>query len=256
MAAVHARYLLIKSKATGVDALVDRILANENPEFQLFSDARQIYNSTLKKSYVESCMLATQSLEEISRLLEIPLDVLTMYRRIFFNVEGFDKLSKLEVVDLSDTPDERGMKMWALSQGLDFIRWRLGKAVSLNPVEGLKEMFTLATYKSKEALFSGNASESSKEAAKWTKLSMDLARLLKAWVMDTDSARKDIELALKTVDPSFGGFDNLEEVTGAAETPTSLEDSFVDTSSEKPSAADTSALLDFEGFEGLNEENK
>jgi len=241
MASVHAKYLLIKNKTTGSDGLVDAILAGNTPEASLYPKAKEIYNSTLKKSYVESCLLASNDLPVISALLEIPVEVLSMYRTLFFNIEGFDKLGRLEVVEDAASPDERSMKMWALSQGLEFVSWRLGKPVALNPVEGLKDMFTLAVYKSKEALFSGNASESSKEATKWTKLSMDLARLLKAWVMDTDSARKDIELALKNVDPSFDGFDSLSGDVGS------------DSDFDKPQIKDSSNLLDdIEGFDSLD----
>lgn len=244
MAAVHARFLLIKNKTTGVDPLVDSILAGDTQETGLYVKAREIYSSETQKMYVESSLIATQNLQEISDLLEIPLDVLSTYRQVFFNIEGFNKLQRLEVINDADSPDERAMKMWALSQGLDFISWRIGKPVSLNPVEGLKEMFTIATYKSKEAIFSANASESSKEATKWTKLSMDLARLLKAWVMDTDSARKDIELALKNVSPDFGSFDSLDPSDGEGEGPFG-----------NASIADTSDAIDsIEGFADLDKE--
>ena len=209
--AIDTRRFYVKSKTAGKDPLADAILAGDTPEAANYVKACVIFDSALKKSYVEACLLASQDLNAISSLLEVPVEVLDIYRKVFFDVTGFDKLSLLELVNESEDLDERGMKLWALSQGLDFISWRLGKPVSINPVEGLKDMFTLSVYKSKEALFSGNASESSKEATKWTKLSMDLARLLKAWVMDTDAARKDIELALQSIDPTFGSFDGLND---------------------------------------------
>ena len=73
----------------------------------------------------------------------------------------------------------------------------------------MQELFTLAVFKSKEALFSGSSTDTGKAAVNWTKLSMDLPRILKAWVSDSDAAREDIELALKTINPDFGGFDSL-----------------------------------------------
>lgn len=212
MARLNARAILIKQRTTGVDPLVDRILSETGEEEMksLYEQAKEISASRLKKRYVESCLIAERDLTKVSDLLEIPSPVLEVYKKIYFNVENFDKLSLLEIVDQASDADERGMKMWALSQGLDFISWRLGKTVDINPVEGLKELFTLSVFKSKEALFSGNTSESSKEATKWTKLSMDLARLLKVWVMDSEAARRDIELALKTIDPEFEGLDSLQ----------------------------------------------
>ena len=208
MAKVHARYILLKNKTTGVDPLVDKILSDQKTAL-LYERARNIYNSKIKKSYVEACLMSTSDLSKIEELIEVPPEVLEMYRDVFFDIVGFDKLSLLEVIEDSDSFDERCMKIWALNQGLDFIAWRLGKVITVNPVEGLQELFTLSTYKSKEALFSNNASESSKAATIWTKLSMDLARLLKSWVSNTDVAKSDIEFALKNINPEFEGFDSL-----------------------------------------------
>lgn len=212
MAQVHARHILVKQKTTGVDPLVDRVLSGKPEDkeaLDLYERSKVIFLSPVKKSYVESCLMTSSNLEAIEGLLEIPIIILQSYRSFFFNIEGYDKLSLMEVIEDSKTDDERGMKIWALSQGLEFVAWRLGKSVNVNPVDGLQELFTLAVFKSKEALFSGNASESSKAAANWTKLSMDLARILKAWVTDNDAAKGDIELALKAANPEFGGFDGL-----------------------------------------------
>lgn len=188
------------------------LLANANsnePCLVNYKKAMVIYDSDVKRGYVEACMIASQDLKPINDLLEIPIEVLDTYRKFFFDVENFDKLSLLEVVDKCKDPSERGTKTWALTQGLEFMAWRLGRPVNINPVEGLKELFTLCMYKSKEALFSGNASDSSKEATKWTKLSLDMARLLKMWVLDGDAARRDIELAIASIDPSFESFDSI-----------------------------------------------
>lgn len=212
MVKVHARYLLVKSKSTGVDPLVDRILSGRPEDADvkaLYEKARDIYLSPIKKSYLEACLLASSDLERIYSLIEIPVPLITLYRDMFFNVVGLDKLSLIEVIESSASPDEQGMKIWALNQGLDFIAWRLGKAVSISPVAGLQDLYTLSVFKSKEALFSGNASEASRNATTWTKLSMDLARLLKAWVTDADAAKSDIEMALRTLDPNFDSFDSL-----------------------------------------------
>jgi hypothetical protein len=210
MSQVHDRYLLIKNKSTGVDPLVDQILSGteeDKPTFLLYQKARQIHFSKVKQVYVESCLLASKDLEKISEIIEIPVDVLSIYRQVFFDVATLDKLSLLELVEGTDDSKERSMKLWAISQGLDFIKWRLGSAVIVNPVDGLQELFTLSVYKSKEALFS---SDSLGEANKWAKLSMELARILKTWVMDNNAARKDIELALQSVIPDFKGFDDLD----------------------------------------------
>lgn len=206
---INAREILIRDRKTGEDALVDEILSSEtSPAAILYAEALKIKRSDTKRGYVEASLLASSDFVEINKILEIPVDILQCYRDIFYNVSTLDKLSKIELIDVQSS-SERLMKTWALSQGLDFIAWRLGHTVNLSPVDGLADLFTTCIFKSKEAMFSGNAAESSKEATKWTKLSMDIARLLKVWVMDSGAAKKDIELALRKVDPDFG---SLEEV--------------------------------------------
>lgn len=231
MDAVHGRYLLIKNKSEGIDPLVDRILkglielslheketeknsdlldSSEDRKLALtYLKARPLYLSDTKRVYIEACLIASKDLKEISEILGISIDILYIYQEVFFNIVEFDKLSLLEHIESCVNEEERTMKIWALSQGLDFIAWRLGKQIQINPVDGLQELFTLAIYKSKEAMFSSNSSDSSKEANKWVKLAMDLARIIKVWVMDSGAARKDIELALESVMPDFKGFSDL-----------------------------------------------
>ncbi|HXP52586.1 MAG TPA: hypothetical protein VN922_21715 [Bacteroidia bacterium] len=211
--AIKDRFNLIRDKKTGVDELVDKILTDGTPEKSLYSKALTFYTSPVRKKYIESCLIATEDISEISRILSIEEEVLEVYSKIFYDVQGLDKLSRLELLEVPDK-EEAMMKTWALSQGLDFIVWRLGGNVQVDPVDGLNELFTLATYKSKEALFTSNSSEASKEAVKWVKTSMDLARLMKAWVLDSDAAKKDIELALREVIPDFGGLDTLGDDLG------------------------------------------
>lgn len=207
----NARALLVKNKKAGVDPLVDTILTEGSAEAELHAQALRIYTSNVKRSYVEACLLGSQDLERISALLEIDITLLEFYRSVFYDVQGLDKLSRLELIDVSDK-NEGLMKLWALNQGLDFIAWRLGANVTINPTDGLQSLFSTCVMKSKEAMFSGNASEESKEAVRWTKMSLDIARMLRSWVMDSDGAKKDIELALRESNPDFEGFADLEDL--------------------------------------------
>lgn len=205
--AADKRALLVKKGVTGADPLVDGVLSGDR---ELFDKATALKVSTTKRPYVEACLLATQDLGEIAALLEIDEEVLQTYADFYYDTQGLDKLSRLELLAVPDK-QEGLLKIWAFSQGLDFIAWRLGHRVNISPVDGLQELFTTCIMKSKEAMFSGNASEESKEATKWVKLSLDLARLLKVWVMDTDAAKADIEMALREVIPDFEGFDSIQD---------------------------------------------
>jgi len=208
---LNSRAVLVRKKQEGQDPLVDEVLSQPDGELATrYKKALELFASKSKRRYVEACILASTDFERISSLLEIPIDVIRTYADFFYDLVGLDKLSKLDLLNVEDR-DESLLKIWAFSQGLDFIAWRLGARVAISPVEGLQELFATCIMKSKEAMFSGNASEESKEATKWVKLSLDLARLLKVWVMDTDAAKADIEMALKQVVPTFDGFDSLDD---------------------------------------------
>lgn len=245
---VDARALLIKNNTLGADPLVDAILSSEDgAEKALYSQALALNKSLLKRRYVEACLLASNDFERIASILELPVELIRMYALIFYDVAELDKLSKLELLNVKDR-DEHMMKLWALSQGLDFIEWRLGKPVSISPIDGLKDLFTTAVFKAKEAMFSGNASDSSKEGVKWAKMSMDIARLLKVWILDTDAAKKDIEMALQEVVPNFGSYADLDRDDAAegqaSETPEG-------DGSEGEGVEDTDKTFNFPSLEDL-----
>lgn len=216
---------LIEKKVTGEDKRVDEILSSpESSLAKIYQETKKINKSKLKKGYVEAALLCEEDLGEISKVLELSIEVLEVYREFFFDVVGADRLSKIEHIEniSEDNKSEMLLKMWALSHGLDFISWRLGHKVSLSPVEGLNDLFSTCIYKSKEAMFNPSSTEASKESAKWAKLSTDIARLLKLWVMDSSAAKKDLEIAIREVVPEFIGIDslnleNLENIEGFGE---------------------------------------
>lgn len=210
---INNRQYLIWKQTKGQDELVDDILNNpEGANGLLFKTVEHYHINKLKRSYIEACLLASDDVDEIAELLEMDKAIIKMYNDIFYDIGKLDRLSKLELLDVKDS-DEAVMKIWALSQGLDFVRWRLGKKVNISPVDGLTDLFNTCLYKSKEAIFNKNDSGASRESTKWVKLSMDIARLLKIWVMDSAGARRDIEIALREVVPDFKTIDDLDGFT-------------------------------------------
>lgn len=205
-----AKFVLVKNKTKKVDKRVDAILANSDPILvDAYSKALTLNSSQLKKGYVEASLLCETDLSKISEVLDVPVPILEVYKEFFFEVEGLDKLSKIEHIETVEDDNEKSLKLWALGQGLNFISWRIGNKVTLSPVTGLEEMYSMCLYKSREAVYSGNYSESSKEAIKWTKLAADVARLLKVWTLDNDAAKADLNIAIREIVPSFRGIDSL-----------------------------------------------
>lgn len=210
---INERQYFIWKETKGKDELVDEILNNpDGPTGEMYKLVKDYHEDKLRRSYIEACLLASQDFDEIATLLEMDKAIIKMYYDIYYTVGGTDRLTKLELLDVKDS-DEAVMKIWALSQGLDFVRWRLGKKVNISPVDGLTDLFNTCLYKSKEAIFNKNDSGASRESTKWVKLSMDIARLLKVWVMDSAGARRDIEIALREVIPDFKSIDDLDGFT-------------------------------------------
>jgi len=204
---LNERDLAVRSKRTGLDPLADTILADENcPEAKMYKKGQELRDSKVRRNYIEACLLASDDFDKIGELLGLDPEFVKFYEYVFYNISILDRLERIELLDGEDD----NLKIWAFTQGLDFISWRLGRKVELSPVEGLKDLFNTCIYKSKEAMFNKNASEASKEATKWVKLSIDIARLLKLWVMDSAAARKDLEVALEKVVPNFGSLDDLD----------------------------------------------
>ena len=210
----NKKYKLFKVGELGHDSRVDEVLSNPDGDLAtLFKKAEAIHLNKLKKGYVEACFICSSDMEKISGILEIPQDILETYREFFFDTLDWDRLSKVEHIEsLPDrSKNEMMLKLWALNHGLDFIAWRLGKSIAISPVEGLQDLFNICMYKSKEAMFNGTASEASKESTKWVKLSTDISRLLKLWVMDSSAAKRDLEIAIRNVVPDFGSIDSIIE---------------------------------------------
>jgi hypothetical protein len=198
----------------GLDSRVDSIL--ENPDGVLglqFKEAKAAYNNPLKKRYIEASLICSQDFEKIAEVLEVDLEVLKVYSEFFFSITSWDRLTKIDHIDRVSEVDlaEGSLKRWALNHGLDFISWRLGKTAEISPVTGLQDLFNICLFKSKEAMYNSSTSETGKESVKWVKLSTDISRLLKLWVMDSNAARKDLEIAIREVLPEFDGLDSILE---------------------------------------------
>lgn len=204
---------LVKDHTLGQDERVDTILnCPESPLALIYKVCEELNKNKLKKGYIESCLICSEDYKKISDVLELPQEVLEFYRDFFFDIRGWDRLSKIEHIENLPSRDinEANLKLWAMNNGLDFIAWRLGKRSTISPVDGLQDLYSICMYKSKEAMFAGTASEVGKEGTKWIKSATDIARLLKLWTMDSSAAKRDLELAIREVVPEFEGFEDLK----------------------------------------------
>jgi hypothetical protein len=206
----NLRARLLRNEKTGEDSKVDEVLANpEGPLAVLLKKAEALNKNKLKKGYIESSLICSNNFQDIADIIELPVELIDVYAAFYFDVVEADRLSKIDHIEGLNDKNEALLKMWALSHGLEFIKWRLGYRITISPVEGLHDLFSTCIYKSKEAMFNPSSTEASKESTKWAKLSTDIGRLLKLWVLDSGAAKKDLEIAIREVVPDFDGLDSL-----------------------------------------------
>lgn len=214
MASENEKARLVRNAKKGVDPRVDEILDNPSgPLGKTYSKCLAYWENKLRKSYIESARMASADVITIAKVIEIPIEVLELYYDFFFDIADWDRLDKIEHIERLEKkhPQEAMLKLWTLTQGLDFLAWRLGKRVSISPVEGLVDLFSTCLFRSKEAMFNGAGTESHEASIQWAKQSTSIARLLKMWVQDSESAKKDLEIAIREVVPEFKGLDELLE---------------------------------------------
>lgn len=150
----------------------------------------------LKEIIFNAALLTDASDERVASVLGKSLKEVQEARRNFPE-SSLGRLDKLEFVTSVSNKSERTYYLWALSNGIKFIEWKLGLVSDLDPVLAVKQLFTDTIMKSRESIFSSNVEESSKEAIKWTALSIQLAKLLKGWVLDSEAAVHDLHIALE-----------------------------------------------------------
>jgi hypothetical protein len=205
--------------------LLDAFL--ETPLPGLCREVLAIRTSKTRRTYVEAALLTQATPGAISTVLDIHEEYIDAYRKVYFDVESMDRLSKIEVIEACQDADERNLKMWAITQGLDFLAWRLGKPVTLSPVEGLSALMSDSYFKAREAFFNNSTSASGQQALKWTKQTVEIAKLLKSWVSDSAEAMRDIEFALREYTEGSVQFDLLENlVDGGNDDDTIIEADF------------------------------
>ena len=207
---VRRVYSLVKSGTSGEDAYADLVL--NNPQDPRVETSKVIFDDDTYRKYLESCLLATEDLPEISELLGIELEVVQFYSKVYYDVSGLSVLQKVKLVQSCIDQEEKRLKLWAVSQGLKFLAWRLGFKVEISPVDGVRSIYSDSFFKAKEAFFNGNTVDASREALKWAKMAMDSAKLLKSWVTDMDAANEELELALREVTANDIEYGNISEI--------------------------------------------
>lgn len=173
-----------------------------------------IHGSVFQRHYLEASLLATNDLGDIADTLGIPVEAVEIFRDQCFPVSDWSRLRKIEFIQKIEDPVERNLKLWATTQGMGYIKYRLGLSTEISPVEGVRMLFSDCLYKAKEAFFNPSTSDAGREALRWASQTMNVAKTLKHWVSDGKEALKDIEMALENIDTEtlpVGNLDDLDD---------------------------------------------
>lgn len=183
----------------GVDHLVDAIL-HGHVEGSALKECKDIYEDRLVKIYVEACLLATEDYDQMSKVLELDKHVLMLYHDIYYDVQGLSRIHKTRLLSKIEDNDERQLKQWSMTSGMDFIQWRLGMITKISTMDSIVQLQSDAYFRSKEAFFSSNASQSSQEGLKWSKQAVHLTRLIaELEEEDDEDAADELYLELERI---------------------------------------------------------
>lgn len=182
------------------DHLVDAIL-DGHIEPSVLKECKDIYEDRLVKLYVEASLLATEDFETISQTLEIDVHVLKMYHDIYYDVHDLSRIHKTRHLSKIEDNDERNLKQWSMTSGMEFIQWRMGLSTKLSTMDSIVQLQSDAYFRSKEAFFNDNSSTASVEGLKWSKQAVHLTRLI-AELEDednTEDAADELSLELSRI---------------------------------------------------------
>lgn len=207
------RYWLLCRSKYGEDDLVDAIL-NGHVEPAVIQECRDIYEDKLMRLYVEACLLATEDFEDISNSLEVDAHVLMVYHDLYYAVHDLSRIRKTRHLSKIDNNDEKNLKQWSLTNGMDFIKWRLGIITKQSTLDNIIQLQSDAYFKSKEAFFNSNNTTASVEGLKWSRQAVVLTRLIADLESgDSEEASDDLSLELERLNESNINLKGIEDLT-------------------------------------------
>lgn len=193
------RYWLLCRSRRGQDNLVDAIL-DGFVEPSAIQECKEIYEDKLIRAYVEASLLATEDFPDISDTLEVDTHILMLYHDIYYAVHDLSRIKKTNHIAGIDDGAERNLKQWSMTNGMDFIKWRLGVTTQQSTVQSIVQLQADAYFRSKEAFFNSNGTIASSEGLKWSKQAAQLTKLLSEMGdSESDDASDELRLALERI---------------------------------------------------------
>ena len=163
--------------------------------------ALSIYEDDVQSAILESLLLTEAELKTISDTFNIPLIVLHIYEKLFFDKVSFNtKLCVLSYIDDLEEGIHKELKRRAYSHGSDFVLYKYGNV--LPDTEGqrklLKKLFLDSAYRAMEANFAPATSASGKVALEWAKVMMKASESIERIFSNTGPTTDTLMIHLVT----------------------------------------------------------
>lgn len=167
---------LVKNNSAAPDDNTEALMAlvrNEETKNINVSRAFDIFNHVFKKETLESMLLADISSNEIQSLTRIPVEVVDVYQRFFFDTKAFeDELDKLEYVEnFGGSTYGKKIKRMAIERGKESLKVKLSRgAYHVSADTALNSIRAMSYMLSQAAMTNPMDSDISHEAFKWAQL--------------------------------------------------------------------------------------
>ena len=135
--------------------------------------AYNIYTNDTQSAILESLLLTKAEFDVISTTFDIPVEVVTIYESLFFDISSFNgKLGILGYIEELDDGFHKELKRRSYSFGSEFILYRYGNVLPDTESQRnlLKKLFLDSAYRSMEANYFPSTSADSKAALEWSKV--------------------------------------------------------------------------------------
>jgi hypothetical protein len=131
--------------------------------------AYDLYRVLDHRAAMDAFSLARADHASIVEALEVPVDVITAYQHLFFDVRVFrNKLERITYAQQYPAEEHRGLMESALEAGVDYLRWAYNAPLpTLSPRTIVRKAMVDTYFRSMAHRGNHISSDTSKQALKW-----------------------------------------------------------------------------------------
>lgn len=174
--------------------------------------AHELYAREFRREILQAWIVAGATDEQVQTCLRVPIDVVSAYRHLFFDVTAFrDDLELFDWVNsYAGTPSGKVLLQQATMSGITGLMWMYNRGdVKIDPKAVLRQAMTDAHFRSHAGRFNGIATREAEAAHKHMKTAMSAASQLAKG--DTGNLLADLLIRLQHRDMTTPVTEELAE---------------------------------------------